>query len=656
MGEIRILDIKDYTLSAIKKDNNNIFVGIKVDFIYTENTSSSDETRFFGIYGLNPKAERDATQLYLDLSFDKNIAENDDYMRKTITDLFGDKVYTIKTEIQKNNPTFFSTINKLCLEAKKNGANTNIQKSIIQTLLKDGAKPLLVLGLQGYGKTSTIQDVLHKLQSPKMTSEKLADALSISLDEATKLKNFKNNTRVVSINETMNLNDLYGHITLVANDKTGQMSMDYANSSFMEVVKGVYYGGQKGIIVLDELLDNTELINQTKATIMASGGKYNFTPNYSREFLEIKSGDVFISGQNQKCNYIICEVALQADKRFAVDDEAIVVNTQKKAILIDTDKLNNMQKYLLSNSILNDVANSKIADRNSASYNNNIVSITNQKYQLINDGYAVLLISKEKAEEIKQLNTDFIIKTSVSAMPYMIDSPSLKILATGNVLNNVSQSALDRFSQIQISHISYDELKNNIAILGVGVESNFINKLKKLSADNKAVLDYVDIVLKFVKKIVTEQHDGRLLAPQYDTGKEPIYSSELLSSISLNPRTITSIINNSDTPQELIDNFKKNSNQILGIENYPDETEAVYVQTFNDEVDIILGEALKNFCDKYKIENDMTETNKYFEKLLATLPTLNLNMIEEENQELDNSIGIDDEEEPNSEIIKKPGI
>lgn len=622
MSEIRLNSIVSTDIQKTITKQGDTLIGIPVEFEFSENGVDDEVLTLYGFFCVNPKEAQNASELYLDLSLDPNF-ETNEYIKNAAKELFKDKVTGIKTQIQKTNPDFFNQINKICFEAKNNGASRNITESVLNALIHKNSKPLLIQGLAGYGKTSIINSIFKDIENLSFSAEDFAKKYAISIEKAKELKEFKNNMRTLPINATMNIYDMYGHATLISHPKTKQQVMDYANSTLMEVVKGISYGGQKGIICLDELLDNTDIITQLKATIMASNGVYNFTPNYSRDFLEIKSPFKIktANGDFADLNYAIFEIAKNADKRFAVDDKCINLTEDGNSFVIDSAFLNAHQKDCFYRSTVGQNLNKKISDPNSRDYASTMANITNHKFAELNSGARIFLISQAKAEEIQASNINH--KTSSEEKPFIISTTELKILATGNVLNNVPQAALDRFAQCSVDRISYDELLNNFAVLGIGIDSEFINKLKDKTPDNSSTIEYVNIILDFVKHLAHSQHDGELSSPQFDMGKEPVFREGFLSSAPLNPRMITSIINNSSSPEDVIKNFKNNAYQILGIEGYPDDNEENDVVRFNDKVDEILAKNLISFCNKYKIENAIEESNPVYNKLIDDIPMVN---------------------------------
>ncbi|MDA3053603.1 hypothetical protein [Campylobacter sp. JMF_03 NE3] len=614
MGEISLKALKNIQLQQITTKQNETLIGIPIGFEYRENGLTAESNSFFGFYGVNPKTAKGASELYLDLSLDPNLKTNE-YLKPSIKDLFLDKETSLKVQIQKENPDFFKVINNACYAAKDNGLNKNITQTAIDYMLKPNAKIPLFAGLHGYGKTSILSAIIKDIN--ELTPDKLAAKYNLSKEDAKKLLNFTN-TKIIPINSTMSLNDLYGHITLQTDPKSGERIMDYANAPLLDSIKTTYYNNQKSFIILDELLDAPDVINQIKSSFMPINGQYNFMSNCSRDFLEIRSTFAVknLNKEDTQLHYGLFEIAQNADKRFAVDDSAIEINGD--SIIINMSKLNERQRTLLNNSLISQEVNQTLqqeTDKHNASL---LTKISEYKFGQLNSGKAVLLISKNKAEEIQKTNASC--KTSSSATPYTVNTQDFKIVATGNVLANITQSELDRFKISMVAGISYEDLLQNLSAPDKGVQSKFIDSLREKDPAGVLVNEYINIVLEFVRHVSNAQNSGQLSYPQYDMGKEPVYSDAILSSAVFNPRMITSQINNSDSPEELIENFKSNANQILGIEGYPDYNEEAEVVKYNDMVDLVLKTKLVDFCQKHKIPNNLEVNNVVLDRILQDIP------------------------------------
>ena len=227
-------------------------------------------------------------------------------------------------------------------------------------------------------------------------------------------------------------------------------------------------------------------------------------------------------------------------------------------------------------------------------------------------------------------------------MPYAVSKETFKVFATGNEINqDVSKAALDRFENIKIFNISFDELYQNLVVSKIGVNSKLFNELDIITIDGSARLAFGKAVIDFARLIFEMQRSGELMMPEYDGNKEPAYKAGFLSSPTLNPRLITNIVNQSETPKDILDNYSRYAEQILGIEGLPAEFDINEIAVFNEALQNKLAPELSKICKKYGIKDnigDITQNN-----LLQALPKIeikNSQVIEHVSTEPDENITI----------------
>ena len=234
----------------------------------------------------------------------------------------------------------------------------------------------------------------------------------------------------------------------------------------------------------------------------------------------------------------------------------------------------------------------------------------------------LLLISEEVANKIRA--NDALSKLELSsALPYSVSKETFKVFATGNEINqDVSKAALDRFENIKIFNISFDELYQNLAVSKIGVNSKLFNELDNITIDGSARLAFGKAVVDFARLIFEMQRSGELMMPEYDGNKEPAYKAGYLSSPTLNPRLITNIVNQSETPKDILDNYSRYAEQILGIEGLPAEFEMSEIAMFDEALKNKLAPEINKICKKYGIKNNIEDDSQNL--LLQALPSIEI--------------------------------
>lgn len=621
MAELKLKDLNDYNLKMIALNKQNSLIGIPVCIEYIENPSRPDIKTFTAFYGLNPIKSSNATELYFDLTLDENNIPS--MLKDEIREYLQRSKDNINTIIQKKNPNFFDQINVIC--SNKISSQNSVSGAIIRNLLNSEAKSLLITGLAGYGKTAGLKSVFKDMQG--LSLQDFAKKYNISEEQAKNIKNFK--LEFIPINNEINYEDLMGRMILSQNPKTGEMQTSYENGALLSAIKRNMFLGEKISIGFDELADNERLFANFKAFLMPDiNNNYVATATMARDFLSVSSQDIAFRLKDNKVverNFFIFEVAKKCDGIFTCNDEAIEIDS-KGGLTVDINKLNGYQANCFLKSITSDAVEKQFFDKSIKDENKKSLDrsafIKTKINTMKESSVPLLLISEEVANKIRANDALNKIELS-SALPYAVSKETFKVFATGNEINqDVSKAALDRFENIKIFNISFDELYQNLAVSKIGVNSKLFNELDKITIDGSARLAFGKAVVDFARLVFEMQRSGELMMPEYDGNKEPAYKAGFLSSPTLNPRLITNIINQSETPKDILDNYSRYAEQILGIEGLPAEFDINEIAVFNEALQNKLAPELSKICKIYGIKDnidDITQNN-----LLQALPKIEI--------------------------------
>lgn len=639
MAELKLKDLNDYNLKIIDLNKKTSLIGIPICVEYIENPSRPDIKNFTAFYGLNPIKSSNATELYFDLTLDENNIPS--MLKDEIREYLQRSKDNINTIIQKKNPNFFDQINVIC--SNKISSQNSVSGAIIRNLLNSEAKSLLITGLAGYGKTAGLKSVFKDMQG--LSLQDFANKYNISEEQAKSIKNFK--LEFIPINNEINYEDLMGRMILSQNPKTGEMQTSYENGALLSAIKRNMFLGEKISIGFDELADNERLFANFKAFLMPDiNNNYVATATMARDFLSVSSQDIAFRLKDNKVkrNFFIFEVAKKCDGIFTCNDEAIEIDN-KGGLTVDINKLNGYQANCFLKSITSDAVEKQFFDKSIKDENKKSLDrsafIKTKINTMKESSVPLLLISEEVANKIRANDALNKIELS-SALPYAVSKETFKVFATGNEINqDVSKAALDRFENIKIFNISFDELYQNLVVSKIGVNSKLFNELDKITIDGSARLAFGKAVIDFARLIFEMQRSGELMMPEYDGNKEPAYKAGFLSSPTLNPRLITNIVNQSETPKDILDNYSRYAEQILGIEGLPAEFDINEIAVFNEALQNKLATELSKICKKYGIKDnigDITQNN-----LLQALPKIeikNSQVIEHVSAEPDENITI----------------
>lgn len=639
MAELKLKDLNDYNLKIIDLNKKTSLIGIPICVEYIENPSRPDIKNFTAFYGLNPITSSNATELYFDLTLDENNIPS--MLKDEIREYLQRSKDNINTIIQKKNPNFFDQINVIC--SNKISSQNSVSGAIIRNLLNSEAKSLLITGLAGYGKTAGLKSVFKDMQG--LSLQDFANKYNISEEQAKSIKNFK--LEFIPINNEINYEDLMGRMILSQNPKTGEMQTSYENGALLSAIKRNMFLGEKISIGFDELADNERLFANFKAFLMPDiNNNYVAAATMARDFLSVSSQDIAFRLKDNKVkrNFFIFEVAKKCDGIFTCNDEAIEIDN-KGGLTVDINKLNGYQANCFLKSITSDAVEKQFFDKSIKDENKKSLDrsafIKTKINTMKESSVPLLLISEEVANKIRANDALNKIELS-SALPYAVSKETFKVFATGNEINqDVSKAALDRFENIKIFNISFDELYQNLVVSKIGVNSKLFNELDKITIDGSARLAFGKAVIDFARLIFEMQRSGELMMPEYDGNKEPAYKAGFLSSPTLNPRLITNIVNQSETPKDILDNYSRYAEQILGIEGLPAEFDINEIAVFNEALQNKLAPELSKICKKYGIKDnigDITQNN-----LLQALPKIeikNSQVIEHVSAEPDENITI----------------
>lgn len=574
-------DFSNFCKYKIK--NDNVLVGMPLIIDYATSVLDSP-LKINAFYGINPKENYDITGMILYI-LDKGLTQEE---KQSIQDAF--KIIKTNTDekIKESQPNFFDKINKICYEIN-NINKQDINKIIIQSLTNKNEQPLLLAGLSGYGKTASFSYLIENIKTKSINE--LQDIYNISEEKAKQIKNFTS-TGFVNIDEESKKNRLMGNYSLEETNNGVVTILE--NGALGSLIKDCYYAHRQTLVVFDEILDSPEIMTAMKSSLMPKDGNYYFTPSNSREFILIEAN---IINEKVKSDFAFFEVAQKSDNLYSCDDKALKIT--KECITIDSNKLTSIEQTMLHNSIYqcqydkNNIANVKRG------------FLTHQMSSL-DRGYKILLISKDKAAEIKE---NFECKEIKKNKDFVLAKDKFKVCATGNVMNNIDVPTRDRFNIVNIGGIDYGQLKTNLLYHRYGIDSQLVNSL-----NDEAYEELVNAIIKFVKNISDLQNQEILPQPNFGMKQVP-YSQNELTSPSLNPRLITNIINQSETLNDISNKFSRSAERILGIDGLPDEEELGHIVRFQDAITTILEEDLSNIAKTYKIDfvKDKTKEDKFNE-------------------------------------------
>lgn len=634
---LKISSTNDFsTIGRIQLDKKNYLIGVPVIIDYIPDPSLPETSKYTAFFCLDPKSARDSSEMYFDISIDTSIPKS---IKDDMRNYLSNGKDTIISMIQKQNPALFNKINDFCL-ANKKGKSREVEKSIIRAIIGNNEKPLALMGLPGYGKTTSLKNIFSSINSKN--PEELSQRYNLSKEEGEKLK-FYRHTKLIPINPQMTLADLMKQTTIAQNPKTGNTQLVYDNGVLLTIFKDILYNGGGAAVVFDEMADNPKLFTALKSAIMPVNGFMHFDSVTPRNFLTIagKDGiDIKIDDKAYKRTVVMFEVGERCDGLYTIDDSAISVKND--SVFVDVNKMTNRQKELFLSSITNErteKAKFVSVGEDDTIKNKNIYA--SQLVKSVAEGLVLPLISQEKAEEIRASLNSKNLKLISEAVPYAINENHFKLAITGNDNDaNISNAEWDRFSVVRVDGISYDEMKENIAIRRFGIKSELFKKLDAISPDGAAVKEVVNETINLVKHIFDLQNKGELLKPEYDTSKEPDYKTSVLSSPTMNPRLITHIFNISSNIEDVIDGFKRYSAQILGVRGCPDSEEAAEMDIFCENID----KHSKKFAQvaaKYNIKTNLGKDSAAHIMSILTLPEMKFDeggSIKITKQEEDNKI------------------
>lgn len=635
-------------LNQIKLDDENFLVGFPIVFNYIPDENSTTIIPVNGFYALNPKEHNSSSEMYLDLNVFRNKNINNEILEE-ISNFFDDTRQAIAVEIQKVNPKSIETLNQLCLVAKQNQVNSPV-RLLLDSLIKQNEKPVLLAGLPGYGKSAVIKTLFNDLK--KMNTQQLSQKYPITEEQARAIKQYQHNT-MIPINEESTYTELMGRLALTTNPD-GQQTTSFQNGILLSALKQIYYNNAGGIIGFDELLDNPTLITNFKSSLMPdSNGNYNFVATTTRDFLVI-SCDKAITINNLDENVITSKIACfeigkDCDSVYNASNKSIEIKNGE--IIIDANALTPNLKHNLTRLL------PPLHIRERLKNNPQQIELIKSDYfekirDMILKGTVPFLISRKKANEILQAS-GIVAQESNIEIPFVINKNKLKISATGNAIQGISAAAEDRFYIHTIEDISYKELLNNLAVHRFGIDSELFKKLDAI--DTNLVNVTTKAIIDLVKNIRERQELGEYSTPDHDMQLDN-YHPEKLNSVGLNPRLITTIINNASHPQDLVDGFKKHSRQILGIKGFADAQAQEEINMYQQQVDIALGEPLKKIFAKYPEFSITEHKNELFLGELAKIDSLDNQfeqiLMKKESLELD-EIEVDEDIDENVSVSRK---
>ncbi|MBZ8002356.1 hypothetical protein [Campylobacter canadensis] len=515
-----------------------------------------------------------------------NVTKEDmtDTVKEAIIDNFLSNKMEILNYIKTNYNANFQDINNIF---SINEDNTDYSIEIIKALSSPFKKPLLICGLPGYGKSSICREITEKCLKNN-TNE---------FENSAILNKFKKSTEILITGEET-LADLFGR--LVLEEKNNNVITSFKNGKLLSIVKDCYYSGDSGIVIMDEALDNIALLKEMKSLLMPNlKQNYSFNSFQNRNFALIKTKTNF---SQDNFEYINLEIANDCDEEFAINDEAISIKSDH--IIFDKNYLSDFQeKTIKMNSFANknkvDITNEKI---------NNIFDFFIDKNKI---GNPTILITKSKFEEINNSNIDILVKKAIQ-LDYQLNTQRIKFLLTGNVNQTLSDAVKDRFDIKMIGGISFEKLKNDL-LNNIGIKTTFFQNI-----DIRAKEKILSSIIDTIKIIQLKQHDGDIVSADSEFG-EPTFNESRLQSNTLNPRRISYIINNSTSLNDIINNFKSEIPNILGIENFPDETQQNSIDYITMLINEQLAPKLEEIAKTHKLPYKNDTNDEFLEKKLENI-------------------------------------
>lgn len=615
-------------LQKFKSDSNVTLIGIAVYIDKIESIIRPDVERYPAFFGVNPM-ELGSSVSEMNIEFvntSLSQSKQDDIREWFNNEKDGARLALLNT-IQRSNPDFFDRIEKIC--NIKNKEEHSVAKRIIENLVTPNAKMLLLMGLPGYAKSSTIRAVYDDLRNANKSAKDIAQIYNISINQAEKAKkNVPSDFFTIPINNGLELADLFALKSIKTDPVTNASITVTNNAPLLSAIKAAVHTGRRTMINFDEICDNPNLLLQGKSCFMPDkNNNYVFASaemGMERNFVILQEQNIRIDGK--KNDYVIFEVGNLGDGMFAVDDSVIEISKDKNSIDIQSEKINFFARRALNYSILNE----KEKNFFNSHPNNKLdamKSILNVKMNNLNQGNTFLLISAEKYKEI--MNSNITSKLISTGAPYVVNKNVLQIFGTGNQITDLDPATRARWEIVIVDGIYYDDLKKNI-VNGIGINSELYKILNDKYPDKSATRELTQIILNFVKNIARAQHQGEIRQP--DFSDDLPFTENKLSSIAFSPRSICEIINASSTVDDIAINIRKRVDDILGIKGVPNDSDLIEKTNFFDCVDSTIDVNLKKFAKKYKLKSSNNIKTK-LDDALNELPTLSYdNTQQDENK------------------------
>lgn len=615
-------------LQKFKSDSNVTLIGTAVYIDKIESIIRPDVERYPAFFGVNPM-ELGSSVSEMNIEFvntSLSQSKQDDIREWFNNEKDGARLALLNT-IQRSNPDFFDRIEKIC--NIKNKEEHSVAKRIIENLVTPNAKMLLLMGLPGYAKSSTIRAVYDDLRNANKSAKDIAQIYNISINQAEKAKkNVPSDFFTIPINNGLELADLFALKSIKTDPVTNASITVTNNAPLLSAIKAAVHTGRRTMINFDEICDNPNLLLQGKSCFMPDkNNNYVFASaemGMERNFVILQEQNIRIDGK--KNDYVIFEVGNLGDGMFAVDDSVIEISKDKNSIDIQSEKINSFARRALNYSILNE----KEKNFFNSHPNNKLdamKSILNVKMNNLNQGNTFLLISAEKYKEI--MNSNITSKLISTGAPYVVNKNVLQIFGTGNQIADLDPATRARWEIVIVDGIYYDDLKKNI-VNGIGINSELYKTLNDKYPDKSATRELTQIILNFVKNIARAQHQGEIRQP--DFSDDLPFTENKLSSIAFSPRSICEIINASSTVDDIVINIRKRVDDILGIKGVPNDSDLIEKTNFFDCVDSTIDVNLKKFAKKYKLKSSNNIKTK-LDDALNELPTLSYdNTQQDENK------------------------
>lgn len=615
-------------LQKFKSDSNVTLIGTAVYIDKIESIIRPDVERYPAFFGVNPM-ELGSSVSEMNIEFvntSLSQSKQDDIREWFNNEKDGARLALLNT-IQRSNPDFFDRIEKIC--NIKNKEEHSVAKRIIENLVTPNAKMLLLMGLPGYAKSSTIRAVYDDLRNANKSAKDIAQIYNISINQAEKAKkNVPSDFFTIPINNGLELADLFALKSIKTDPVTNASITVTNNAPLLSAIKAAVHTGRRTMINFDEICDNPNLLLQGKSCFMPDkNNNYVFASaemGMERNFVILQEQNIRIDGK--KNDYVIFEVGNLGDGMFAVDDSVIEISKDKNSIDIQSEKINFFARRALNYSILNE----KEKNFFNSHPNNKLdamKSILNVKMNNLNQGNTFLLISAEKYKEI--MNSNITSKLISTGAPYVVNKNVLQIFGTGNQIADLDPATRARWEIVIVDGIYYDDLKKNI-VNGIGINSELYKILNDKYPDKSATRELTQIILNFVKNIARAQHQGEIRQP--DFSDDLPFTENKLSSIAFSPRSICEIINASSTVDDIAINIRKRVDDILGIKGVPNDSDLIEKTNFFDCVDSTIDVNLKKFAKKYKLKSSNNIKTK-LDDALNELPTLSYdNTQQDENK------------------------